>query len=124
VRTSPKEQRNLVRRAQRHLRRSGVTARVRAVTDALRSPGFAERFAAERAFVEALAPLPGLAAVRDLSLRVLGAMGVDARDVLLQFSWDPAAKKLGIDAKATPSAAAEAVEKARAPRAHQGRTAP
>ena len=124
MRTSPKEKarraraesRNLIRRAQRNLRRSGVTARVGAVIAALRSPEFAERFAAERAMAEMLAPLPGLAAVRDLALRVLGMMSVDARDVLLQFSWDPTAKKLGIDAKATPAVAAEAIAQARSPR--------
>ena len=103
--------RRAVRRAQKALVRSGVTARVQAVRDALRSPGFAHGFETARALAELTAPLPDMEAVRAIALRVLDEFHVDHRDVLVQFTWDPGTRQLSIYATESPAAAAEALSR-------------
>lgn len=101
--------RRTVHRARKALVRSGVTARVQAVRDALRAAAFASRFEADRALREMADPLTDMESVRGLVIGVLDQLGVDHRDVLIQFTWDPGARALSIFATESPAAAAAAL---------------
>jgi hypothetical protein len=100
--------RRAVHRAQKALVRSGVTGRVQGVRDALRSPEFAHGFETARALTETTSPLSDMEAVHSIALRVLDEFGVDRRDVLVQFTWDPSTHQLSIYATESPAAAAAA----------------
>lgn len=102
--------RRIVHRARKALVRSGVTARVQAVRDALRRPEFAHRFGSDRALREMSGPLTGMEAVRGIVLGILDQIGIDHRDVLIQFTWDPSTRALAIYATESPVAAASALE--------------
>lgn len=101
--------RRIVHRARKALVRSGVTARVQAVRDTLRRPEFAYRFEADRALREMSGGLADMEAVRGVVLGVLDQIGIDHRDVLIQFTWDPGTRALSIYATESPAAAALAL---------------